>query len=73
MKLHNPNCDGDRCHSSTGEVRRLPDGGEGGGAVILCHACYQHEIAWRQVRNVDLDPHNHFPLPKWEDLDVYEG
>lgn len=69
MNYHNPNCDGGYCTSNTGEVRVLPAGSAGN--LILCHSCYDAEINYRKVRNLEVC--NPFDLPKWEDLEVYEG
>src|SRR5215510_726538 len=65
--FHNPNCDGDHCTHSKGEVRVLPYGG--GGNLILCQACYEHEINWRKERNREVA--SPFGLPTWESLRVY--
>lgn len=65
--IHNNNCDGDHCQSATGEVRVLPYGG--GGNLILCRACFDHEIAWRKERNREV--HSPFNLPLWNSLSVY--
>lgn len=67
MANQNPNCDGAWCTSATGEVRLLPTGGSGGGNMILCHACFSHEIAFQKDQWPDQ------PVPKWEDLQVYTG
>lgn len=63
----------DKGHQTTSPVRRLPTGG--GGASILCHPCYLHEMAYRRDRNQDpeLNPANHFETPKWDELEVYDG
>jgi hypothetical protein len=68
-KLHVPGCEGDRCTSSTGEVRKLPHGDPSVGAnMILCLACFRYELNYRRL---------HHPtdarLPKWEELKVYEN
>lgn len=70
----NPNCDGNHCHKSTGEVRLLPYGGKlpygNSGNLILCYSCYLHEIAFRKERNKEVwEP---FDLPSWESLTVYK-
>lgn len=73
MNLHNPNCDGDQCTLSIGQVRVLPIGG-GDGNAILCKACYSHEMKFRRERNRELKRQNtgsSFDLPKWEDLKIY--
>lgn len=74
MTTHNPNCDGNKCISETGEVRRLPmHSFETGSALILCHACYTHEIRYRKIRNKGLDAEAKFDLPSWDSLEVYGG
>lgn len=67
----NPNCDNDKCTSATGEVRLLPTGGEGN--MILCFACYLHELSWRRMRNKELGKAAVFALPDWKSLKVYGG
>ena len=67
--MHNPNCDSDYCTNSKGEVRVLPHGSAGN--LILCFSCYQAEIAYRKVRNLEVC--YPFDLPEWEDLEIYEG
>jgi hypothetical protein len=69
--IHNPNCDGDKCRSNTGEVRRLPTGGDG--AAILCRACFDNEIRFRRERNEELAPSVSFDLPSWQSLEAYTG
>ncbi len=70
MNTYNPNCDGSVCKSSSGEVRVLPTGG--GGNLILCRACYGHEMAYRRERNRRLAGDARFDIPAWESLAVYE-
>jgi hypothetical protein len=74
-EIHNPNCDGGQCANEQGEVRRLPwsylDQAGSGAALILCRACYEHEMAFRQERNRELAPEARFDLPAWEALEVY--
>jgi hypothetical protein len=67
VNAHNNNCDGDNCQSATGEVRVLPYGG--GGNLIVCRACYEHEMAFRKERN--REAWSPFDLPAWESLAVY--
>jgi len=67
MRARNNNCDGDHCRVETGEVRVLPYGG--GGNLILCRACYEHEIRWRKERNREV--WSAFDLPAWESLRIY--
>ncbi len=69
--MNNPNCDGGVCRSTRGEVRTLPYGG--GGNLILCRACYEHEIQYRRERNKELAESCRFDLPTWDSLRVYEG
>ncbi len=66
----NPNCSGSHCLSETGEVReiRFPNGN-----LILCHACFDHEIAWRRERNRELATYARYFLPTWQDSSVYAG
>jgi hypothetical protein len=70
-KSKNWNCDGDLCTSPSGEVRRLPLGGNS--AVIVCKACYFHEINYRRERNEELSGSARFDLPRWDSLEVYKG
>lgn len=67
MKTKNPNCDKDKCLSENGEVRVLPIGSDGN--LILCRACFNHEIAWRHWRNRN---NKMFETPNWEDCKVSE-
>jgi len=67
--MHNCDCDGSHCQKPDGEVRLLPTGGSSN--LILCHACYLHEIRYRKERNRDLGLTFQFSLPRWEDLEVY--
>ena len=66
----NAMCDGLWCETSRGEVRVLP---YMGGNVILCRACFDHEIAWRKDRNKDLAEDARYDIPTWESLEVYGG
>ena len=63
-------CDGGHCRSATGEVRVLPSGGSSN--LILCRACFDHEIRWRRDRNRDLGRDAQFKLPTWDSLRVYD-
>lgn len=67
--MTNPNCDGDKCRSSKGQVRKLPIDGDGN--LILCRVCFDHEILFRVERNIDLGTHAQFDTPSWKDLEVY--
>ncbi len=66
------NCDGGGPHRS-GEVRVFPVGGSGN--LILCRACYGHEIGFEMDRQRDQGVPNSqwITPPKWEELKVYEG
>lgn len=65
----NPNCDGSHCTSHSGPVRVLPYGG--GGNLILCRACYLHEIQFRRERNRELAADCRYDLPGWDVLKAY--
>jgi hypothetical protein len=67
----NSNCDGGCCLRSEGEVRVLPTGGSSN--LILCRACYEHELAWRRERNRELGAAFKFELPTWDSLEIYPG
>jgi hypothetical protein len=71
--MKNPNCDNDRCRTEGGEVRRLPCDAHSESAVIVCLACYAHEMNFRQERNRTLEPSAQFPRPAWETLAVYQA
>lgn len=68
--MKNPNCDNDKCLQSAGEVRLLPLGS--GANLILCKACFEHEIRYRRERNRSLGRENQFQTPTWEMLSKYE-
>lgn len=71
--MKNWNCDGSGPCAS-GETRFLPlsrDCWQGG--IILCHACYVHEIDFRRDRNRELEASCQFDLPAWESLKVYHA
>ena len=68
-RIENANCDKNECTKINPEVRLLPYGG--GGNMIVCRACYEHEMKYRKERNAETRE-NRFQLPKWEDLKVYE-
>jgi len=71
MTHHNPNCDGDKCVPLpvAACVRVLPTGG--GSNLILCRACFDHEIRFRRERNRELGDFARFELPAWESLTIY--
>jgi hypothetical protein len=61
----NPNCDGGRCRSATGQVRVYPIGG--GGNLILCRYCWNYENAFRQRR----DNPAAWPQVQWDTAKIY--
>jgi hypothetical protein len=65
----NPNCDGLHCTSETGEVRTLPL--DGGGNLIVCRACFEHEMTWRERQNRRWALQ--WALPTWDALATYPG
>ena len=69
--MMNPNCDGGKCISSTGEVRVLPTGGSSN--AILCWHCFMREIRFREQRNRELAGANKFDLPTWASLKKYDA
>jgi len=64
------NCDGSGPHSGD-HTRRLPTGG--GSNLILCQGCFRKEIAFRFIRNKELEPQNHYPTPQWKELEAYDA
>lgn len=68
--MKNPNCDGGRCKSATGEVRVYPLGG--GGNLILCAACWAYENRYRAERARETKAPENFPQVKWEASEVYQ-
>lgn len=69
MEIHNNNCDGSNCKCETGPVKYIP---LGDGGLILCKACYQHEMNWRRGCNRELLKENRFDLPTWQQLEIYK-
>lgn len=67
----NWNCCSNKCSDPHSHVRVLPIGG--GGNLILCYDCFIVEMEWRQHMNNLLGVTARWPIPKWEDLKVYEG
>ncbi len=63
---HINHCDYD--HETAGEVRLLPTGG--GGNVIVCYGCFLKEMRFRRDRAAGGVS---FDLPRWEELELYEG
>ena len=68
--MQNPNCDGGVCLRHNGEVRVLPSGGDSN--LILCQACFFHEMNFRRERNKELGAAYQFKLPKWTELKIYQ-
>lgn len=65
------NCDGGGPHRP-GEVRVYPIGG--GGNLILCQACWAHEVGFEIERlRAARVPNSEWNLLKWEDAQVYKG
>lgn len=64
----NWNCHGADCLEPDGEVRLIPYCGSN---IILCHECYIKEMRWRYERNKSLPVNDHYPIPKWSSLEVY--
>lgn len=70
INRQNPNCNHNKCMSPNGEVRILPII-SGKSNAIYCITCFNHEMKWRKERNRILPDYDQFPIPKWEDLEVY--
>ena len=71
MLTLNPMCDGGKCQDSSGVVHVLPLGEHGN--AILCHVCFNHEIAWRRRENKRLSLSLQWDIPRWDDLETYNG
>jgi hypothetical protein len=67
----NPNCSGNHCRSTTGEVRVYPLGG--GGNLILCIACWAHENRYRFERGRETREPANWPQVDWATAEVYGG
>lgn len=65
----NPNCDGGRCASASGEVRLYPLGG--GGNLILCRTCFAHENAYRVMRGKQAHNPDAWPVVDWNTAKPY--
>ena len=67
----NPHCDGSGPHSGM-EIRVLPISAcPDHGNLLLCHACFLLELAYRRERNEELDPDCQYSLPRWEECKIY--
>lgn len=62
------NCAGSGPHSE-GTVKVMRCGGSSN--LILCSRCWQHELEYRQIRNLFRGDFAQFQLPAWEDAEVY--
>ena len=60
--MNNWDCSGSGPHTK-GPVYAMPTGGDGN--MILCHACWNHELEYRKERNADLAEFAKFSLPEW--------
>lgn len=67
----NPNCEGDRCHVRSGQVRKMRMGRVGRANGILCRACWAHELQFRRDRNRNLEAFAQYDLPSWRSGEVY--
>lgn len=65
----NPNCDNNRCTSSTGPVKlyRFAYGGSNG---ILCKACFEYENAYRKKRNQQVGEER-WEIQSWDKAEPY--
>lgn len=67
----NWNCDGSRCDSRSGEVRKMPLGG--GANLILCRTCFAHENAYRARRGKETGRPDDWPIVQWQAAEVYRA
>jgi hypothetical protein len=65
----NPMCGGAGPHSTNQEVRLLPTSSMSN--AIVCKLCYAREILFRKEENA-IHGVNHFEIPGWETLEVYD-
>jgi hypothetical protein len=68
---NNWNCDGGTAHSSNPEVRVYPLGG--GGNLILCRLCWDHENKWRAQRTKEVGDKTAWPQVDWNTAEVYSN
>jgi len=66
----NPNCDGAHCTNRKGEVRVYP---LGGGNLILCYSCWNHENLYRAERARKYNNPENWPEQDWQKAKVYDG
>jgi hypothetical protein len=69
MQPHNPMCDGSHCRSDSGPVKVYPLGG--GGNLILCRACFNHENAYRLIKGDKYKSQENWPLIDWSEAKPY--
>lgn len=65
----NNNCDGGTAHSSNPQVRVYPLGG--GGNLILCRLCWDHENRYRCWRGTETGRHQDWPVESWDHSEIY--
>ena len=61
----------DHNHTTLGEIRALPTGGDG--HMLTCHRHYLAEMAYRQMRRRETRPPRDpdaWPEPPWESLTI---
>jgi hypothetical protein len=68
--VQNNMCGGIHCTSENGEVRTLPLTLNGNSNMILCQACHEHEMAFRQAENKRGVAYP-YAIPAWESLEIY--
>jgi hypothetical protein len=67
--INNPNCDGSHCREDIGDVRLYPLGG--GGNLILCRDCFNHENAYRRARGRETGAPENWPVVEWSTAKRY--
>jgi hypothetical protein len=67
--VQNNMCDGGCCVTTDGEVRVLPL--DEGSNLILCRACFEHEMAFRRDENKRVPVL--YEILAWESLKVYKA
>jgi len=69
MSNLNPSCDGSHCTSASAPVKLYPLGG--GGNLILCRACFNHENRFRLGRARDTGEPQNWPHVAWDTAKAY--
>lgn len=69
MNLHNLNCDGGHCESTSGKVAILPL--PGNARLFLCRACWLYEMEWRIERNWELAEDVRYPILRFDEAEEY--